>query len=383
MATLESPGLDADTEAALLESLTRWLADHVDPSAQARADLPPAAPPWRALATDLGLLGVGVPESLGGLGGGDAALLTQLRVLQTLGAALAAEPYRSSALLAGAALRGCADPAAAELLAVLAAGEALVAWAHAEAGHRGLGDAPACRLERHGDAWRLHGRKTAVPCGEAATQVLVSAVCDGEPVLVLVDARAAGQARQPQRMLDAGAAADWQFDATPVRLRLGGAEVLQRLLELDILSLCIETVGLSRRLIDDSVQHLRTRTQFGQALAAQPVLQHRLADMHIAHVQAEALAWSTARGFHALDRVARAQAVSSAKVAANRACEAVGQGAVQLHGAMGVTEELAAGRAFRRTAQIALLGGSTRQHLLRLDALTAGATDGALAAPPA
>ena len=81
----------SDTEQALCDSLVRWLADHVDPATQARADLPVAPPAWRALAQDLGLLGAGLPESAGGLGGG---LRAHLLVLQTLGASLAAESLR-------------------------------------------------------------------------------------------------------------------------------------------------------------------------------------------------------------------------------------------------------------------------------------------------
>lgn len=362
-----------DTEQALRDSLRRWLGDHVDPALQARADLPPRRPPWRALARDLGLLGAGLPEAVGGLGGG---LRAHLLVLQTLGEALCAEPYLSSVLIAGQALQATAASAA--RLPALIAGDHLWAFAHLEPGSRGDADALQTELRREGpgDGWRLHGPKSGVAGAEWASHLIVSAHDRGQPVLLSITADAPGLSCRHGRSLDGGSASALHFDAVAVRAedRLGGADLLQHLLDLATLGVCAEGLGVTRRLLDDTLEHTRTRRQFGAPLASQQVLQHRLADMHIARVQAQALTWSVATAFEQATPLQRSLAVSSAKVAAAEACRIVGQGAVQIHGAMGVTEELAAGRWFRRATQIEGQFGSRLQHLRRIDRLLAASS---------
>lgn len=359
---------DDATAEALRDSLSRWLADHLDLSLQGRADRPPPPPLWRALADELGLLGVGLPERVGGLGGG---LPAQLQVLRTLGGWLAAEPYAGAAVVAGAALQAAATPLADALLARLVAGEARPAFAHLEPASRALHEAPRCTLRRQGGGWRLDGHKAAVAGATGATHFVVSAIDETGPVLVCVDAGAPGLALQAGRLLDGSEAARLQFDAVPVAdgARLGGAGLLEQLLDIASLATCAEALGLLQRLQADTVEHLRTRQQFGQPLAAFQVLQHRLADLHIARLQAEALTWAVAEGFEVAPGDERALAVSSAALAVDRACRAVGQGAVQLHGAMGVTEELTAARFARRALQIGLQHGDRLHHLQRCDRL--------------
>jgi alkylation response protein AidB-like acyl-CoA dehydrogenase len=359
---------DADTAEALRDSLSRWLADHLDLSVQGRADRPPAPPVWRALATELGLLGVGLPERVGGLGGGLAA---QLQVLRTLGGWLTAEPYAGAAVVGGAALQAAATPQADALLARLVAGDARPAFAHLEPAARTLHQAPRCTLRRDGGGWRLDGRKAAVAGAPGATHFVVTAVDEAGPVVVCLAADVPGLALEAGRLLDGSEAATLHLDAVPVadQAWLGGAALVDRLLDTATLASCAEALGVLQRLQADTVEHLRTRQQFGQPLAAFQVLQHRLADLHIARVQAEALTWAVAEGFEAAGADERALAVSSAALAVDRACRAVGQGAVQLHGAMGVTEELAAARFARRALQIGLQHGDRLHHLQRCDRL--------------
>lgn len=357
-----------DTEQALRDSLAHWLADHLDPSLQGRADRPPSPPLWRALATDLGLLGAGLPERVGGSGAG---LREQLLVLQTLGEWLAAEPYASSAVVGGAALQAAATPAADAMLARLIAGDALLTFAHLEPGSRGGAADLRCTLRRDGAHWRLDGRKSGVVAAPWATHLIVSAGCEGKVAVVCVDAQAPGLTRRDLRTLDGGVAGELGFEAVPVTADavLGGAALLDRLLDTATLAACAEALGVLQRLLADTTEHLRTRRQFGQALAAFQVLQHRLADMHIHRVQAEALTWAVAEGFEAASPAERALAVSSAQLAVGRACRSVGQGTVQLHGAMGVTEELAAARFARRAMQIEVQNGGRSLHLQRIDRL--------------
>lgn len=357
-----------DSERALHDSLSRWLADRIDPALQARADRPPVAPPWRELATDLGLLGAGLPERVGGLGGG---LRAQRVVLQALGAALAAAAYRQGAVLGGAALLAAGSPQADALLARLVAGELLPVLAHRAAGTRAAERAPRCTLERIGDGWRLQGRMSAVACGPWATHAVVLVHDGAGPAVAWVDLAASGVVRRDLRLLDGDAGSELGFDGVALEpwARLGGPELHEHLLELHTLAGCTEALALLRRLLADTTEHLRTRRQFGQPLAAFQVLQHRLADLHIACVQADALVEAVAAGFDEAAPAARAQAVSSAALAVGRACRVGEQTAVQLHGAIGVTEELAAGRVARRLLHIALDGVDRERHLQRLDRL--------------
>jgi alkylation response protein AidB-like acyl-CoA dehydrogenase len=148
--------------------------------------------------------------------------------------------------------------------------------------------------------------------------------------------------------------------------------LLERALDEATLAVCAEAVGVLRRLMADTADYIRQRRQFGVPISSFQVLQHRLVDMHIALEQARALTWAAAAR---LDEAPaqRAAAVSSAKVMTGRACRTVGQGAVQLHGGMGMTDELAIGHYFKRATQIELSFGSTDQHLRRVDRLSAGA----------
>lgn len=354
-----------DTERALHDSLSQWLADRIDPALQARADLPPVPPPWRELATDLGLLAAGLPERVGGVGGG---LRAQRVVQQALGGALAAAAY-SAGVLGGAALQAAGTAEADAVLARLIGGAVRVAWAPRCAGARATDTTPRCTLRREGAHWRLDGRKSGVEGALWATHLLVAVTDADGPAVAWVDAGSAGLTRRDLRQLDGGSASELAFDGVhlPPTARLGGADLLERLHDLHTLMGCTEALALQRRLLADTTEHLRTRRQFGQALAAFQVLQHRLADLHIAHVQAEALTESVAAAFDEAPAGRRSAAVSSAALAVERACRLAAETAVQLHGAMGVTEELAAGRVARRLLMIALDAAHRERHLQRLD----------------
>jgi acyl-CoA dehydrogenase len=370
----------SDTDAALADSLGRWLTDQVDLHHHARADAPARAGLWPALVRDLGLAGAGLPEHAGGLGGG---LRTHAVVLRTLGGALCAEPYLSSAVVAGGVLQRCGGPVATALLAALAEGRATLAWAHDEAGHRTLpgrnGHELATTVSSDGDGWRLNGAKHRVTAGPDATHLLVSArsATQPGPALLLVPALGPGVQRHAVRGLDGGWACRWTFDdvALPADALLmagtAAADLLDAALDEGALALCAEALGVLDRLIDDTREHLHTRRQFGAALAGFQVLQHRLADMHLARAQAEALTLAVVDSLAGGEApaAARALAVSAAKVMAGQACRVVGEGAVQLHGAMGVTEELSMGRFFRRALQIGLAFGHEDQHLRRIERL--------------
>lgn len=371
-----------DTQAMLRDSLDRFLAAHyaVDQRERLLDDAEREAPLWRAFASQLGLLGAGVPEAFGGLGG---HLGDQLVVMETLGAHLAAETYLSSAVLAGQLLQraGGAPPRA--LMERMVSGDAIVAVATTEPDSRHDAFHVRTRLERHADGGlRLRGRKAVVHCAPWATDLLVlarSAGADDDRAglsLVRIAPDSPGLRRRDMRTADSGRASELAFDDVQVPAdAFVGAEgqawaLLEPALDAATLAVCAEACGVLGRLLADTTHYVRERRQFGVPISSFQVLQHRLADMLMALEQAGAVtAWAAER-FDAAP-AERARAVSSAKVTVGRACRTVGQGAVQLHGGMGMTEELAVGHFFRRATQIEQLFGPAAHHLRRVDALLA------------
>lgn len=368
----------ADTRAMLRDSLTRYLADHYDFD-QRRKLLDAAAteaPLWRGLA-GLGVTAATLPESAGGM---DGSFLDTLTIMETLGGALAAEPYLSTVVLGAGLLARAGGPQAQPLLTAVGTGDAVIAFAHDETHSRFDATELHTTLTRDGQGWTLNGRKSVVQCGPWATHLLVSARTANTAAtsLVLLDPKASGVQRRDYRTLDGGWASELQFEGVALQDsslvgEAGGAQPqLERALDEATLAACAEAIGVLRKLMTDTADYLRQRKQFGVALASFQVLQHRLADMHIAMEQAAALTRAAASQ---LDETParRAYAVSSAKVMTGRACRTVGQGAVQLHGGMGMTDELAIGHYFKRATQIELGFGSTDQHLRRVDRLSSAA----------
>lgn len=362
-----------ETQAILRDSLARFLREQFDLELRGRAlaaaDRQP--PLWRAFAQQLGLLGAGFSEAQGGFGGG---ILDQLIIAETLGYHLAAEPYLGSVVLAGGLLARAEGPLARRLLGRLIDGEALPVLALSEPGTRHALDDVRCALRETETGLLLDGRKAVVHGAPWASELIVLARQGTGFSLALLDSDTAGLRRRDYRSSDGCRASEIEFDAVSVApgQLLGkpgqALPLLEPVYDAATLAACAEACGLLSRLLEDSLAYARERRQFGQPIAQFQVLQHRLADMFIALEQLQAvLPWAAA----ALDgpTAERQRAVSSAKVCAGRACRLIGQGAVQLHGGMGMTEELAVGHYFRRATLLEQRFGSNGQHLRRVAAL--------------
>ena len=363
-----------DVLAMLQDSLRRYLDDchgfEQRLHALASADnAPPAF--WRGMARDLDLLGAGLPEEQGGLGQGLAA---HLALMPVLGAALAAEPYLSTMVLGAGLLQRHPGPHADALLHRVVAGQAVLAFAHDEPPSRHDRADVRTRLSRQPDgSLLLEGRKAVVQAAPWASHLIVSAHSDAGLSLLVVPASTAGVRMRAYPTRDGGRAADIAFDAVrlPTEALLGaeGAALAQIEQALDeaTLAVCAESIGVLRRLMRDTLDYVRQRKQFGVPIASFQALQHRLADMHMALEQAEALTLGVGEALAGeTSAPARARAVSSAKVAVAKACRAVGQGAVQLHGGMGMTEELPVGHYVRRATLIETQFGPMAWHLRRV-----------------
>ena len=363
----------AEALGMLSETVTRYLADHCPFDPQR---MPLGRPVWwKGLGAELDALSAAWPEDAGGVGAG---MVAHAQMLRPLGANLVAQTYVSTVVLGAGALLRSASPLAKDLLASVRAGNTVIAWAHTEPEGRHARLPEQTRLNRQGDLWVLQGRKSVVRCAPWADYFVVSAHAgQGQCALVLVARDALGVHLRAYPTMDDSEAAEVQFEsvslAQEAMLIVGeqGAETIEELLDEASVALCAESLGVMDRLLKDSLDYARQRQQFGVPIASFQSMQHRLADMHMAFSLAQALTAQTAQHWAAFTPQARRRAASSAKVMVGKACKTVGQGAVQIHGGMGMTEELAVGHCFRRATLISQELGSTQWHLRRIADLDA------------
>ncbi len=335
---------------------------------------------WSQLA-EMGLLALQVPEEHGGMG---PAPVETLLTLSALGGALVVEPYLACAVLGAALVRDLGSKAQREaLLPAIAAGEKIVVPAHGEAGARYALAHVATAASRSEKGWVLRGGKAVVLHAPAADVLLVTARTSGAPSdprglsLFAVPRDAKGLGLVPYATIDGRRAADLVLDgvAVPADALLGeegGAlPVLEAVMDLGVAGLCAEASGVLQATLDGTIEYTKTRRQFGVPIAKFQALQHRMADMLI-HVE-QARSMATLALLRADDRDARERrrAVSAAKVVAGQAGRFVGQQAVQLHGGMGVSDEVPVAHQFKRLLAIEQTLGDTDHHLERF--IAAGA----------
>lgn len=327
---------------------------------------------WQSYA-ELGLLGLPFDEADGGFGGGVAEALL---VSEELGRVLALEPYFATVILAGTALRHAGSKSQKEQhITAIAGGESVYAFAATEpqSGYD-LFDVTATANDETGK-WLISGTKSLVLHGEAATWLVVSARSSGGRrdkdglSLFLVDANSAGVERKGYQTQDGQRAAEVVFNNAEAEL-LGEAgqawQVLERISQEAIVSLCAEAVGIMEEAVRVTVDYLKMRKQFGVPLAVFQALQHRAADMLVELEQARGAAFLAAMALDEANESMRAAQISAAKIKCGKAARFVGQQAVQLHGGIGVTMEYNIGHAFKRLAMIELSFGDVDYHLNKL-----------------
>jgi alkylation response protein AidB-like acyl-CoA dehydrogenase len=334
---------------------------------------------WQAF-TELGLTALPVPETHGGFDGGPVDMLI---VMQELGRALVIEPYWATA--AGTeALRLAAshgDNAAGALLERVAQGAFRLAVAFHEPHARyDLFDLRStARLE--GGAFVLQGRKSIVQHGAQADYWIVPARLDGEIALFLIARDAANARVTDYRTIDGRRAATLDFFGTPAT-RLGGAHAaaqfgaatFEQIADYATMLLCAEALGALDALNEATVEYTKTRQQFGMPIARFQALQHRMVEMLIHAEQARSITYLAAARYASADADTRRQAVSAAKARVGQAARFVGQQAVQLHGGMGMTNEVAAAHWFKRLSIIETTLGDVDHHLARFASLPAFAS---------
>jgi len=334
---------------------------------------------WRGLA-ELGVLGITVPEAQGGLGFGP---LETLGMMGECGRNLLLEPVLSSAVVGSAVVRAfTAQAPAAELLTAMAAGRKIAVLAHFDHGARFDSQSVSTRAKRSGERYRLDGHKAVVMHAGAADVLLVSARTAGETAdargvsLFLVPRDAPGLSFDLYPTIDGQRAADVYLRGVelPAAARLGaeGAALpaIEAALDIGLAALCADAVGVMQALVDATVEYVRTRQQFGQPIGRFQVLQHRIADMVIHLEQARSMSYLAALRCADADVRARRRALSAAKAVVGQAGRFVGQQAVQLHGGMGMTDELKVSHLFKRLTAAQLMFGDSDTHLQRFAELS-------------
>jgi alkylation response protein AidB-like acyl-CoA dehydrogenase len=328
---------------------------------------------WAKLA-ELGLTALNVPEAHGGLNAGP---VDTMLVMNALGEGLVV------AVLAPALIARLADEkAAGELFEGLVSGERIVIVAHQEPLSRGEVQYVQTRAEKSGDGYVLNGHKAVVIHGGAADELLVTARTSGQPgdrdgvSVFRVDPKAPGVKVTSYKTFDGQRAADIELKDVKVAAdrRLGaegGAfEAIEAAHDIALSALCAEAVGIMKAVNAATLDYTKNRKQFGQPIAKFQVLQHRMVDMFIHSEQALSMSYLAAIKCVDPDPAERRRALSAAKVVVGQAARFVGQQAIQLHGGMGMTDELMVSHHFKRLTAIDLSFGDTDFHLQKFIALS-------------
>ena len=323
---------------------------------------------WATFA-EFGILALPFPEDFGGL---DGSAVDSMLVMEMLGRGLALEPYLPSVVLCGGLIRDAGSAAQKEaLLPAIAGGELMLAFAHFEARGRYALDHVATQATPAGGGWKLDGAKAVVLAAPSAHQFIVSAQDGTGLSLFLVDAKAPGLSLRSYPTQDGARAADVRLDAVQVGAEAligpaGGAlPLIERAVDYANAALCAEAVGIMAALNEVTLEYLKTRKQFGTPIGKFQALQHRMADMVIATEQARSMTTLAAVRADSDDAGERSRCVAAAKAYVLQSARLVGQQAVQLHGGMGVTDELNVGHYFKRLTMIGLTFGDVDYHLGR------------------
>ena len=335
---------------------------------------------WKAFAEELGILGAPFPEDLGGLGGGP---VENMVVMEAFGRSLVVEPYLGTVVIGGGFLKHSAHPRAAELIAGIIAGDVVTAFAYAEPQGRYNWADLKTTAKKDGSGYLLNGHKAVVVGAPWASHLIVTARTGGGQreakgvSVFLVDKAAKGVVTRDYPTVDGQRASEVYFEnvSIPADALIGeagsGLPLVEKVIDEATAAALAEGMGVLAKLHEGTLEYTKQRKQFGQPIGSFQVLQHRMVDMFIAVEQATSIIYMATLKLDESDDE-RAKAVSAAKAHAGKALRFVGQSAIQLHGGMGMTDEMAIGHYFKRATLLESLFGSTDHHLARYETLSFG-----------
>ena len=376
----------SDEQQLLADSLRKYLTNDYSFDARTRvvaSTIGYSEKTWAAFA-EMGLLGIPFAEEHGGFGGNAVDLMS---VMEVLGESLVVEPYWTNVGVAGRLVaRGGSEAQVKRILPALIQGKQRLAFAHTEAASRYDLRYVGARAKRSGGGFILEAEKRAVLHAAAADTLIVSARTSGADgdasgiSLFLIDRGARGVTLKEYRTIDELRAADlWLNDVSvPADALLGGEGqglgLIEDVADYATALLCAEAVGGIRYANDTTLEYLKTRRQFGVPIGTFQALQHRMVEMVISYEQARSMACLACVKVEAAGAAERRRVISAAKIKVADACRHVSQESVQMHGGMGMTEELKVSHTFRRLTMIAQTFGDAEHHLERFAAADAAAT---------
>lgn len=362
----------------LKDSLRGWLSRHYqfDQWRKLTARTPPhSTRNWDSFA-EMGWLGITLPQTHGGFGG---SAFDQMIVGEAFGSHLVTEPYFSSIVLSGGILRAAAsETQKAAWFPRLADGSCKLSFAFVEKQSRFSLNTVATRAQQTAKGYVLSGEKIVVLDAPTSDRLIVLARTSGEMSdrdglsLFLIDPNGPGVSARVYSTVDDRQAADIRFD-NAIADDIVGSEgnalpAVEAATDRAIAYLCAEGLGAMRALLDQTLAYVRIRKQFGQAIGDFQVIQHRIVDLRIQLECSRAMTILAAASVEGTPQE-RARAISAAKVQVGRSAQIVGRDAVQLHGGIGMTNELAVGQYFKRLLVIETMLGDIDFHQKRFAAL--------------
>lgn len=366
----------SDEQALLKDSLERFVRNDYDFDSRRRnlaSERGFSSAHWQ-LFGELGWTAMPFPEADGGLDGGAIELML---IMEQFGRGLVIEPYLPTIVLAGGALRRAgSDAQKSRWLAPLVAAEQTAALAFAEPTGRFDPWHVTTHAERDGEGWRLHGEKIAVLNARDADLVVVPARTAGTPGdregigLFVVMAGTEGMRVTAYPTVDGLQAADLALDGLRVDGEAllgapdGGGSVLAEVYDEALLAVSAEAVGVMSVLLEKTIDYTRNRRQFGVPIGTFQALQHRMVEMFMCVEQSRSLLYMAAMKLAARHDDA-SRALAALKYQVGTSGRLVGEEAVQLHGGMGVTDELDVAHYFKRITTLDLLFGNADHHLTR------------------
>jgi len=368
----------SEEQSMLKDSLQGWLGRNYqfDQWRKLIARKPPHSDEnWKSFA-DMGWLGIAMPEAHGGLGFG---AVDQMIIGEAFGAHLVTEPYLSSVVLGGNLILKAGNEAQkAEWLARVTEGSAKLSFAFAEKQSRFSLSNVATRARKTPAGYAISGEKILVLDAPSADRLIVLARTSGDVAdkgrlsLFLVDPKSPGISLHTYSTIDDRQAADIVFD-NAIAVALIGSEgdafpAVEAAADSAVAYLCAEGVGAMQALIDTTLAYVKVRRQFGQAIGDFQIIQHRIVDLRVQLECSRAMTLYAAVSATA-DANERARTASAAKVQVGRSARIVGRNAIQLHGGIGMTNELSVGHYFKRLLMVETMLGDIDFHQKRFASL--------------
>jgi pimeloyl-CoA dehydrogenase small subunit len=370
-----------DEQTMLRDSIAKFVAAEYD--FDKRKAILKSADGWskKAWATfaELGLMAAPLPEEYGGLGGGP---IDTLVIMEEFGKGLVVEPWLQTVVIGGGFLKHAGSEAQKqEHLAAIASGERIVAFAYAEPkGRYNLSDL-STMAKKDGAGYVINGHKAVVIGAPQADHLIVTARTAGGQrdakgvSAFIVPKNAKGVTTRDYATIDGFRASEVYFENVSVGADalIGAADgalpLVEKVVDEAIAGLCAEAVGTFRLMHSLTLEYARQRKQFGVAIGSFQVLQHRMVDMFMATEQSISMAYMATLKLGESD-AERAKAVSAAKVQIGKSGRFIGQAAVQIHGGMGVTEEMRVGHYFKRATMIDAQFGNVDHHVKKFTNLS-------------